>query len=125
MKIRPLRDRVVAKRLKPAEQLQGGLIIPDSAKEKSQEAEIVAVGPGRLAEDGQYIPLDVQVGDHVIISQYSGSEIPGADGDLLILREKDIMAVEVRAAGPHGTGDAPAVEIRAAGPHGTGGGIDE
>ena len=93
MNIRPLHDRVVAKRVEAEEQMRGGIIIPDTAKEKPQEAEIVAVGPGKVQEDGSRSPMDVNVGDKVLIGKYSGSEIKINDEDMVILREDEILAV--------------------------------
>jgi chaperonin GroES len=91
--IRPLHDRVVVKRIEPQEQVRGGIIIPDSAKEKPQEAEVIAVGPGKLNDDGARSPMDVKVGERVLIGKYSGSEIKIDDEDLVILREDEILAV--------------------------------
>ena len=91
--IRPLHDRVLAKRLEAEEQIRGGIIIPDTAKEKPQEAEVVAVGPGKLQEDGKRQPMDVKAGDRVLIGKYSGSEIKIDDDDFVILREDEILAV--------------------------------
>jgi chaperonin GroES len=91
--IRPLQDRVVAKRIEQTEEVRGGIIIPDTAKEKPQEAEVVAVGPGKLDENGNRIPVDVKKGDRVLIGKYSGSEIKIGDEDLVILREDEILAV--------------------------------
>ena len=93
MSLRPLHDRVVAKRIETEEQMRGGIIIPDTAKEKPQEAEIVAVGPGKIQDDGSRAPMDVSVGDTVLIGKYSGSEIKVGDDDLVILREDEILAV--------------------------------
>ena len=92
-KIRPLHDRVVAKRLEQEEQIKGGIIIPDTAKEKPQEAKVVAVGPGKLQEDGKRQPMDVKAGDKVLIGKYSGSEIKIDDDEYVILREDEILAV--------------------------------
>jgi chaperonin GroES len=91
--IRPLHDRVVCKRLERSEQIKGGIIIPDTAKEKPQEAEVVAVGPGRLQDDGSRQPMDVTQGDRILISKYAGSEIKIDDDELVILKEDDILAV--------------------------------
>lgn len=93
MNIRPLHDRIVAKRREQEEQVRGGIIIPDSAKEKPQEAEIVAVGPGKTDDSGNRVALDVKVGDRVLIGKYAGSEIKLDGDDLLILREDDVLAV--------------------------------
>jgi len=91
--IRPLHDRVVVKRLEQKEQVRGGIIIPDTAKEKPQEAEVVAVGPGKLNDEGKRSPMDVKKGDHVLIGKYSGSEIKIDDEELVIVREDEILAV--------------------------------
>ena len=93
MNIRPLHDRVVAKRKEREEEIRGGIIIPDIAKEKPQEAEVIAVGPGKLDDKGNRSTLDVKVGDRVLIGKYSGSEIKLGDQDLIILREDEILAV--------------------------------
>ena len=91
--IRPLHDRVLAKRVEEAEQVRGGIIIPDTAKEKPQEAEIIAVGPGKVQDNGDRAPMDVSEGDRVLIGKYSGSEIKIDDEDYVILREDEILAV--------------------------------
>ncbi len=91
--IRPLHDRVVVKRIEAQEQVRGGIIIPDSAKEKPQEAEVIAVGPGKFTDDGKRAPMDVKVGDRILIGKYSGSEIKLDDNDYVILREDEILAV--------------------------------
>ncbi|MEM8960224.1 MAG: co-chaperone GroES [Acidobacteriota bacterium] len=93
MNIRPLHDRVVAKRLEAEEEVRGGIIIPDTAKEKPQEAEIIAVGPGKRDDDGDRMELDVKAGDRVLIGKYSGTEIKIDGDDYIILREDDILAV--------------------------------
>lgn len=93
MQIKPLADRVVVKPLEETEQMKGGLYIPDTAKEKPQQGEIVAVGPGRVSDEGKRIELEVEVGDRVIYGKYSGSEVTVADEDYLILRETDVLAV--------------------------------
>lgn len=93
MKIRPLHDRVVVKRLEQQEQIRGGIIIPDTAKEKPQEAEVVAVGPGKLNDEGKRAPMDVKAGDRILIGKYSGSEIKLDDEEFVILREDEILAV--------------------------------
>ena len=93
MNIRPLHDRVLVKRIELQEQVRGGIIIPDTAKEKPQEAEVVAVGPGKLADDGKRTPLEVQPGDRVLMGKYSGSEIKIDDTDYVICREDEILAV--------------------------------
>jgi len=91
--VRPLQDRVLVKRLEEEEQVRGGIIIPDAAKEKPQEAEVVAVGPGKLQENGERAALDVSVGDRVLIGKYSGSDIKIGDEDMVILREDEILAI--------------------------------
>jgi len=88
LKIRPLRDRIIVKRLEGEEKSKGGIIIPDSAKEKPQEGEVVAVGSGRLADDGKLIPVDLKVGDKILFSKYSGTEIKLDGNDYLILFER-------------------------------------
>jgi len=91
--IRPLQDRVVAKRIEQTEEVRGGIIIPDTAKEKPQEAEVVAVGSGKLDDKGNRIPVDVKAGDRILIGKYSGSEIKIDDNEYIILREDEILAV--------------------------------
>lgn len=93
MQIQPLADRVVVKPLEETEQMKGGLYIPDTAKEKPQQGEIVAVGPGRLSEEGKRIEIDLKVGDRVLYGKYSGTEVTVADEEYLILREADVLAV--------------------------------
>ena len=96
MKVRPLQDRVLVQRIETEEQVSGGIIIPDSAKEKPQEADVAAVGPGKVNDDGSRSPMDVEVGDRVLIGKYSGSEIKVDDQDFVILREDEILAVVER-----------------------------
>jgi chaperonin GroES len=93
MNIRPLHDRIVAKRLQEEEKTAGGLFIPDTAKEKPLEAEIIAVGHGKILDDGKVRPLDVKAGDKVLIGKYSGSEVKINGEEHIILREDDILAV--------------------------------
>lgn len=93
MKIRPLHDRIVVKRIEEEATTSGGIIIPDSAKEKPQEGKIVAVGNGKVAEDGTVSPLDVKRGDKILFSKYSGSEIDIDGTEHLIMREDDVLAV--------------------------------
>ena len=93
MKFRPLHDRVVVRRLEGEEKTKGGIIIPDTAKEKPQEAEVIAVGPGKLNDEGKRAPMDVKAGDRVLMGKYSGSEIKIDDVDYVILREDEILAV--------------------------------
>jgi chaperonin GroES len=92
-KIRPLHDRVIVKRIEETEKTKGGIIIPDTAKEKPQEGKVVSVGPGRRLEEGQVIPLDVKAGDKILFGKYSGSEIKLDGEEHLILREDDILGV--------------------------------
>jgi chaperonin GroES len=91
-KLKPLADRVVIRPIEREEVTKGGIILPDTAREKPQEGEIIAVGPGRLSDDGQPIKMDVKVGDRVIYARYAGTEIKIDDEELVILRESDILA---------------------------------
>ena len=94
MKVRPLQDRVLIKRLEDdTEKTKGGLYIPDSAKEKPQQGKVMAVGKGRVNDEGKVIPLDVKAGDKILFGKYSGSEIKVDGEDLLIMREEDILGV--------------------------------
>jgi len=93
LNIRPLHDRVVVKRLEEEEQVRGGIIIPDTAKEKPQQGEVVAVGNGKILENGTKIPLDVKVGDRVLFGKYAGTEVRIDDEEYLIMREDEILAV--------------------------------
>jgi len=93
MELRPLHDRVVVKRLDEAEQRVGGIIIPDSAKEKPQQAEVIAVGNGKLLETGERVPLEVKPGDRILFGKYSGSEIKVAGQEYVIFREDEILGV--------------------------------
>jgi chaperonin GroES len=93
MKIRPLYDRIVVKRVEEKEQMQGGLYIPDTAKEKPQEGEVFAVGKGKRLEDGKVVPLDVQVGDRILFGKYSGSDIKIDGEEYLIMREDEILGI--------------------------------
>ncbi|HEV7518555.1 MAG TPA: co-chaperone GroES [Thermoanaerobaculia bacterium] len=93
MNIRPLHDRVLVKRIEQEEQVRGGIIIPDTAKEKPQEAEVIAVGPGKIGDDGKRFPMDVKEGDRILVGKYSGSEIKIDGEDFVILREDEILAV--------------------------------
>jgi chaperonin GroES len=92
MKVTPLADRVLLKRLEEQEVKKGGIIIPDTAKEKPQEAEVIAVGRGRLDEDGKVIPLEVKKGDKVLVGKYSGTEVKIDGVEHIILREEEILA---------------------------------
>ncbi|MEX2584711.1 MAG: co-chaperone GroES [Gemmatimonadota bacterium] len=93
MKVKPLSDRVVVKPLEDTEQMRGGLYIPDTAKEKPQQGEVVAVGPGKVSEEGKRIDLELKVGDRVLYGKYSGTEVTLEDAQYLILRESDVLAV--------------------------------
>src|SRR5438445_9638741 len=93
MQIRPLYDRIVVNRIEQKETMQGGLYIPDSAKEKPQEGEVVAVGKGKRLEDGKVIALDVQVGDRILFGKYSGSDIKLDGDEYLIMREDEVLGV--------------------------------
>jgi chaperonin GroES len=93
LKIRPLHDRILVKRLEEQETVRGGIIIPDSAKEKPQEGKVVAVGNGKVGDDGKKIPLDVKAGDKILFGKYSGSEVKIEDDEYLILREEDVLAI--------------------------------
>ena len=93
MKIRPLHDRILVERLEEQEVKKGGIIIPDTAKEKPQEGKVIAVGTGKVTEDGKRLGLDVKVGDKILFGKYSGSEVQVEDKEYLILREDDILAV--------------------------------
>jgi chaperonin GroES len=93
MKIRPLHDRILVERLEEKEVVKGGIIIPDTAKEKAQEAKVIAVGTGKVTEEGKKLPLDVKVGDKILFGKYSGSEVKIDDKEYLILREEDVLAI--------------------------------
>jgi chaperonin GroES len=93
VKIRPLQDRVIVKRIEEEEKSKGGIIIPDTAKEKPQEGRVVAVGKGKVNEDGKITPLDVKVNDRVLFGKYSGTEINIDGEEHLIMREEDILGV--------------------------------
>ncbi|CAN5725739.1 co-chaperone GroES [soil metagenome] len=93
MKIRPLHDRILVKRLEEESKTSGGLFIPDSAKEKPIQAKVIAVGAGKQDKNGKLIPLDVKAGDKVLFSKYSGSEIKVDGEDHLIMREEDVLAI--------------------------------
>jgi chaperonin GroES len=98
MKFRPLHDRIVVRRIEAEQKSAGGIIIPDTAKEKPQQGEVIAVGPGARNEQGQLVPLDVQVGDTVLFGKWSGTEVKIDGEDLLIMKESDIMGVLEQAA---------------------------
>jgi chaperonin GroES len=93
MNIRPLYDRIVVKRIEEQETTRNGIIIPDSAKEKPQEGEVIAVGHGKRMEDGKLVPLDVKAGDRILFGKYSGSEIALRGTDYIIMREDDVLGV--------------------------------
>ena len=93
MNIRPLHDRVIVERIEEESKTAGGLIIPDTAKEKPQQGKIIAVGKGKVAEDGKIVAMDVKAGDRILFGKYSGSEIKIEDNDFVILREDEILAV--------------------------------
>ncbi|HEV8028194.1 MAG TPA: co-chaperone GroES [Stellaceae bacterium] len=93
MQFRPLHDRVVVRRLEQEEKTAGGIIIPDTAKEKPQEGEVIAVGPGARGEDGTLHPLDVKTGDRVLFGKWSGTEVKIDGEDLMIMKESDIMGI--------------------------------
>jgi len=93
MKIRPLHDRILVKRVEEEEKTAGGIIIPDSAKEKPYQGEVAAVGSGRKTEDGKVVPLDVKAGDKVLFSKYAGSDVKIDDVEYLIMREEDVLGI--------------------------------
>jgi chaperonin GroES len=93
MKFRPLHDRVVVKRIEQEEKTKGGIIIPDTAKEKPQEGEVIAVGPGARNERGEIVPLDVKAGDRVLFGKWSGTEVKIEGEELLIMKESDLLGV--------------------------------
>jgi chaperonin GroES len=93
MRAKPLNDRVLVKRFEENEVIKGGIIIPDTAKEKPMEGEVVAVGPGKMRDDGKRTPLDVKAGDRILFGKYSGTEIKIDDQDYVIMREEEILAV--------------------------------
>ncbi len=96
VKLQPLADRLVVRPIEREEVTKGGIFLPDTAKEKPQEGEVVAVGPGRLTEDGKRIAMDVKVGDIVVYTRYGGTEIKVDDEELMILRESDILAKKAK-----------------------------
>jgi chaperonin GroES len=91
--VTPLGDRILARRLEPAEEVKGGIIIPDTAKEKPLEAKVVAVGAGRRNEDGERLPIEVEIGDRILVTKYGGTEVKLDGVEHLILREDDVLAV--------------------------------
>jgi chaperonin GroES len=93
MKVRPLHDRVLIKRLEEEKAVKGGIIIPDTAREKPMEGKVVAVGPGKMTDDGKRAPLDVKAGDRILFGKYAGTEIKVDEQDYVIMREEEILAV--------------------------------
>jgi chaperonin GroES len=93
MKVKPLHDRVLVRRVEPEEKVRGGIIIPDTAKEKPLEGKVVAIGAGRLDDEGKRVPLEVKVGDRVLIGKYAGTEIKIEDVEHVIVREDEILGV--------------------------------
>jgi len=93
MAVKPLADRILVKRVEPEEEKVGSIIVPDTAKEKPQEAQVIAVGPGKLDDDGKRLPMDVKKGDRVLISKYGGTEIQIGGEEHLIIRQDDVLAV--------------------------------
>jgi chaperonin GroES len=93
MKIRPLHDRILVKRQEEKETKKGAIIIPDSAKEKPQEGKVIAVGNGKVTDEGKKVPLDVKTGDRILFGKYSGSEVTLDDEEYLILREEDVLCI--------------------------------
>jgi chaperonin GroES len=93
VKIRPLHDRVIVRRLDEERKTAGGIVIPDTAKEKPIQGEVIAVGSGKILEDGKVRPLDVKVGDRILFGKYSGTEVKVGNEELLVMREEDIMGV--------------------------------
>ena len=93
MKFRPLHDRVLVRRVEADEKTAGGIIIPDTAKEKPQEGKVIAAGNGKVGDDGKKIPLDVKAGDKILFGKYSGSEVKIEDKEYLIMREEDVLAI--------------------------------
>ena len=93
MKVKPLHDRILIKRVEEKETVKGGIIIPDTAKEKPQEGEVIAVGGGKKTEEGKVIPLDVQAGDRILFGKYSGTEIKIDEEEFLIIREDEVLGI--------------------------------
>ena len=96
MNVRPLADRILVRRIEEKESIRGGIIIPDTAKEKPQEGEVVAVGPGRLTEEGKRIAMEVKKGDHILIGKYTGTDVKLDGTEYIILREDDVLGVLAR-----------------------------
>jgi chaperonin GroES len=99
MKVRPLRDRILVKRIDEKEVVKGGIIIPDTAKEKPMEGEVVAVGNGKILDNGQHVALEVKAGDRILFGKYSGTEIKIDDIEYLIMREDEVLGILGEAAG--------------------------
>ncbi len=93
MKAKPLHDRILLRRIEDKEEIKGGIIIPDTAKEKPMEGEVISVGPGKIMEDGKRSPMDVEAGDRVLFGKYAGTEIKLDDEEYIIMREEEILAV--------------------------------
>ena len=93
MKVRPLADRILVKREEPSETVRGGIIIPDTAKEKPQEGKVVAAGPGKLDDNGKRVPLELKKGDRILMGKYAGTEVRIDDVEHIIMREDDVLAV--------------------------------
>jgi chaperonin GroES len=93
MKVKPLADRILVRRIEEGEVKKGGIIIPDTAKEKPQEAEVVAVGPGAISEDGKRIPMEVKKGDRILIGKYAGTEVKIDGKEYIIMREDEVLAI--------------------------------
>ena len=93
MNLRPLHDRILVERLEDGEQVRGGILIPDSAREKPQQGKVIAAGNGKRLEDGTVVPLDVKAGDRILFAKYAGSEVQIDDSEYLILREDEVLAV--------------------------------
>jgi len=93
MKIKPLQDRILVRRIEPGEQIRGGIIIPDTAKEKPMEGEVIAVGGGKVMEDGKKQPMDLKKGDRILFGKYAGTEVKIEDEEYLIMREDDVLGI--------------------------------
>ncbi|HPD14921.1 MAG TPA: co-chaperone GroES [Planctomycetota bacterium] len=93
LNIKPLGDRIVVRRLEAEDRTAGGIVLPDTAKEKPRQGEVVAVGDGALTEEGKHLPMHVKVGDRIVFTSYAGTEIKHADEDLLIMREEDVLGI--------------------------------
>jgi chaperonin GroES len=104
MKVKPLHDRILIKRVEEKETVKGGIIIPDTAKEKPQEGEVIAVGGGKKTEEGKVIPLDVKAGDRILFGKYSGTEIKIDEQEYLIIREDEVLGIIEAARGPAAAG---------------------